>query len=217
MISCESWCAWCLVALLAVTAAACASGETNQGQPADAARAADNSGARTLPIPGNDLPSDHPPLETTGGAPGMIWKAPEHWVEEEPSNSMRVAQYRVAGETGDGECVVFYFGAGQGGDPMSNAQRWAGQFSQPDGRPSNEVMQVTELESAKVPLYVVEVTGTYSGGMSDIEERAGYMLLGGIARGGDAPWFFKFVGPEATVRAERDAFLQMMESVGGDG
>ena len=46
---------------------------------------------------------------------------------------MRHAQYRVPGGNGDGECIVFYFGPGEGGDPMSNARRWAGQFDQPDG------------------------------------------------------------------------------------
>ena len=32
------------------------------------------------------------------------------------------------------------------------------------------------------------------------EAQPGYMLLGGIAEGPDAPWFFKFTGPEATIR-----------------
>ena len=39
------------------------------------------------------------------------------------------------------------------------------------------------------------------------------MLLGGIAAGPDAPWFFKFVGPAATVREQRDAFVELLKSV----
>jgi hypothetical protein len=39
------------------------------------------------------------------------------------------------------------------------------------------------------------------------------MLLGAIAEGPDAPWFFKFTGPEATVRAQRQAFVGMMRSL----
>ena len=40
-----------------------------------------------------------------------------------------------------------------------------------------------------------------------------HMLLGGIAIGADAPWFFKFTGPEATLRKQRQAFLDMMASI----
>jgi hypothetical protein len=47
---------------------------------------------------------------------------------------MRRAQYKVPGPAGAGECVVFYFGPGQGGDAQSNAERWASQFTQPGGR-----------------------------------------------------------------------------------
>ena len=33
---------------------------------------------------------------------------------------------------GEAECVVFYFGAGQYGDALANAERWAGQLAPPD-------------------------------------------------------------------------------------
>ena len=112
---------------------------------------------------------------------------------------------------------MFYFGPGQGGDPLANVERWAGQFTQADGSDSREKMKVAPLGSAKVPVRVVEVTGTYDGGMSGLGPQAGWMLLGAIAEGADAPWFFKFVGPEATVRAERDAFVRMMESIRANG
>jgi len=130
---------------------------------------------------------------------------------------MRWAQYRVPGAAGDGECVVYYFGPGQGGDPMANAQRWAGQFTQPDGSSSQDKMKVSTLEGGMLPLHLVEVSGTYDGGMSASGTSEGYMLLGGIAEGPDAPWFFKFTGPEATVREQRAAFVALMESVTTDG
>jgi hypothetical protein len=130
---------------------------------------------------------------------------------------MRVAQYRVPGPGGDAECVVFYFGPGQGGDPRSNALRWASQFTQPDGRPSAEVMRSEALAGTPRPVQLVELTGTYDGGMTmtdaPAERRPGYMLLGGIADGPDAPWFFKFTGPEATVRAQREAFVGLLRSL----
>ncbi len=146
------------------------------------------------------------------------WEVPAGWIVEQPASSMRLAQYRVPGAGGDGECVVFYFGPGQGGDPSANAVRWARQFSQPDGSSSLDVMQVSELPGTRVRVQLVEVTGTYDGGMTmtdaPAEKKPGYMLLGAIAEGQDAPWFFKFTGPEATVKAQRPAFVSMLESLG---
>jgi hypothetical protein len=230
-----------LAAVLAL--AACAGGEEapapespapattaeSGGSPEAASQGA--SGARTLPVPGGgseggELPPGHPPIGDTsqlpqvdpGGDDSLGWTVPESWVVEQPSSSMRKAQYRAPGPDGDAQCVVFYFGPGQGGDPQANAMRWAGQFKQPDGSSSASVMKTSTLKDAagRDVLYV-EVTGTYDGGMTmtmePSEPQAGYMLLGGVAQGPDAPWFFKFTGPEATVRSHREAFEGMLQSV----
>jgi hypothetical protein len=44
------------------------------------------------------------------------------------------------------------------------------------------------------------------------------MLLGAVAQGPDANWFFKLTGPEATLTEHREAFRQMIQSLkpGGD-
>ena len=116
---------------------------------------------------------------------------------------------------------MYYLGPGQGGDPQANAMRWAGQFEQPDGSSSIERMTLGELDGARVVVQIVEVTGTYDGGvtMTDApaDKQPGWMLLGGIAQGPDAPWFFKLTGPEKTIRAQRDAFLGMMRSLHAAG
>ncbi len=173
--------------------------------------------ARTLTIPGTEPAPDDPHAGIAERASALIWDVPAGWKEEPPSSSMRRSQYRVSGPAGDAECVVFYFGPGQGGDPAANAVRWANQFAQPDGRPATEVMRLVEVEGTRVPVHLVEVTGTYDGGMTMTDAPAskqpGWMLLGGIAQGADAPWFFKLTGPEATVRAEREAFLGLLRSV----
>ena len=70
-------------------------------------------------------------------------------------------------------------------------------------------------------MWVVSVTGTYEGGMTGspepFEPQPDSMILGGIAEGPDAPWFFKFTGPEQTVAAQRDAFVEMMSSIRAEG
>ena len=130
---------------------------------------------------------------------------------------MRIAQYEVAGSAGTAECAVFYFGPGQGGDPLSNAQRWARQFTQPDGSDPLDRMKMSDVDGGSLPLQMVEVTGIYDGGMAmgtaPPEQKPDYMLLGGIAQGPDAPWFFKFTGPQATVEENRDKFVALLRSI----
>jgi hypothetical protein len=146
----------------------------------------------------------------------MTWKTPSGWAEEKPTTNLRRAQYRVPGPGGDGECAVFYFGPGQGGDPMSNAMRWAGQFKQPDGQPAQQPKTST-MKVGPITVLQVEVTGTYTGGMTNTmapaEDKPGYMLLGAVAEGPDSNWFFKLTGPESTVKAQRAAFEGLLRSL----
>ena len=74
-----------------------------------------------------------------------------------------------------------------------------------------------ELDGGGLELTLVEVTGTYNGGMTMGPEPAtpepGWMLLGGIATGPDAPWFYKLTGPQATLEENKDAFVDMLRSI----
>jgi hypothetical protein len=174
------------------------------------------------------LPPGHPPIgpATQGGhgAPagvgGLSWTQPADWTEERPSSGMRQAQYRVGGAGGDAECVVYYFGAGEGGDARLNAERWAGQFTGADGKPA--ALKTTSLKAGALDVMMVEVAGTYMGGPTmgagaAPAPKPDSMLLGAIAKGPDANWFFKFTGPAATVRAQRAAFEGMIRSLKTNG
>lgn len=148
------------------------------------------------------------------------WEMPEGWRSETPSSRMRKAQYRIPaspGDAEDGECAVFYFGPGQGGDLPSNIARWAGQFSSPSGEPARA--EVTEVKAGGFDVTRVEVGGNYRGspmsmaGGSSSPEREGFLLLGAIIPGGDANWFVKCTGPQRTMEENREAFDAMIASV----
>lgn len=195
-----------------------------EGASQDARQPATNE-----PPASGQLPPSHPPIEgarPSGIAPvppqsgtesqALTWSAPEAWIAEPPSSSMRRAQYRVPGKAGEAECVVYYFGPGQGGDATANAIRWAQQFTQPGGHSSEEVLETRRLEVNGVSVLLAEITGTYSGGAmmgGPSQSLPDYMLLGAIAEGSDANWFFKFTGPEKTVAAHRAAFESMIQSI----
>jgi hypothetical protein len=44
-------------------------------------------------------------------------------------------------------------------------------------------------------------------------ERPNYMLLGAIARGQDANWFFRATGPRVTLETQRTAFDGLIRSI----
>ena len=172
------------------------------------------------------LPPGHPPVGGQGSRPttpppspggqALAWTTPSGWKQETPTSSMRRAQYSIPGSGGPGECAVFYFGPGEGGDAQSNAARWAGQFRRPDGTPVGDAFKTREIKVGDIPVLMVEVTGTYVGGMGggpSGPERPNQMLLGAIARGPDANWFFRATGPRATMEAQRAAFESMIRSL----
>jgi hypothetical protein len=220
-----------VVAMALAAAAACSdqgavkSDASKPATPASAPAPAAAHADAPQSLPTGHPPLDAPPMQAPAlppvpegagtGAAAMSWAVPAGWVSEKPSSSMRRAQYRVPGKAGDGECAVFYFGPGQGGDPMSNAQRWAEQFATADG--SAAQMKTSEIEVAGFKVFIVEVAGTYKGGMTmtaaPAPAKPGYRLLGAVAPGPDANWYFKFTGPDATVNEQRAAFTSMVKSL----
>ena len=178
-----------------------------------------------------EMPPGHPPMgqqdatstlptPVMGEGAALTWTMPADWVNEPPSNPMRQAQFRVSGPGGDGVCVVYYFGTGQGGGPQANAERWADQFDQPDGSSSREALVTEATQAGDMSMLLVEVSGIYKeGGMmmtgGPQKSFPGYMLKGAIVEGPDANWFFKFTGPEETVKANTDQFRALLDSIQG--
>ena len=111
---------------------------------------------------------------------------------------------------------MFYFGPGQGGGADANAARWASQFRGSGGSPVGDLKR-SQLKVGDTSVLLVEVTGTYvgggMGGSSNEPERPNYMLLGAIAEAPDANWFFRALGPRATLEAQRKAFESMIRSI----
>lgn len=221
----------CLALVLLVSLAACS--QNTGGKVGESPQAPASAPPPAAEAP-SQLPPGHPPIDPQPDAGGamqvapppagsgtgqtsLLWDVPASWTSEVPSNSTRRAQMRVPGPEGDAECVVFYFGPGQGGEPMANAERWANQFVLPDGSPGTKVMKTSTIRVGELPVLLVEVKGTYlagSGmGMGAVTEKPGFLLLGAVAEGPDANWFFKFTGPEKTVQANREAFDRMVRSL----
>jgi hypothetical protein len=131
---------------------------------------------------------------------------------------MRAAEYVVAGDAGEAELTVYYFGAGQGGSVQANLDRWVAQMTQPDGRDSKDVATIAERQVAGLKITTLDVSGTFDGGMGPMmahkpEPQPDQRMLGAIADGPQGPVFFKLVGPQATVAAAEPAVRVLVGSL----
>lgn len=164
------------------------------------------------------LPPGHPPIGSTGAMHGMhggseepaalAWTVPVAWRVMPNPNALRVATYRVSADEGDPTEVAV---SRAGGSTEANVQRWIGQFD----HPAPEIRTARKVGDVDVTL--VEVSGTYAGNGMLPQNRAvkqdGWTLVGAIAAPGGMPYFFKMLGPSASVRAARPAFDAMIASL----
>jgi hypothetical protein len=153
------------------------------------------------------------PLMKENPVAGMTWSRPQRW-EKSADRPMRSATYSIPPTEGDaegGECAVFFFGAGQGGDVSLNIQRWASQFE-----PADQASKTTsEVENMKVTR--VQIDGVYlapSGPMMQSQgKKENYKLLGAIVEAPKGLVFFKCTGPAKTISATQFEFDAMISSV----
>jgi hypothetical protein len=124
---------------------------------------------------------------------------------------MRLATYHVpaaSGATDDAEMSV----TRAGGTTEANVQRWRGQFQESgqDRRAERHIRGLT--------VTIVELNGTYTGGGGMMPGAAatphpGWALLAAIVETPGSAYFFKLVGPAASVRGARSSFDALVESL----
>jgi hypothetical protein len=153
-------------------------------------------------------------------AGGIRWTAPPGWQAGAP-RPMRAATYSitpVGGDSGLTECVVNYFGPGQGGGVEANLERWKGQMQGPDGKPAPATVEKRTVRG--VPMVVVDSSGGYTGMGGPMAAAAkpvpGYRLLGAIVEGPGGSLFFKLTGPAKTIAAQEKNFNQLLASIQPD-
>jgi len=151
---------------------------------------------------------------------GLKWAAPAGW-KNLGSQTMRAATYSVPaapGDSGQAECVVYFFGKGQGGPVDANIDRWKSQFQTPDGKPAPAKIGMRTIHG--LPVTTIDVSGNYSGmggPLADAKSSVpGYRLLGAILVNPGGNIFLKFTGPAKTVAANQVKFEQLLSSFAPD-
>ncbi|MEM9283410.1 MAG: hypothetical protein AAGA96_16425 [Verrucomicrobiota bacterium] len=134
----------------------------------------------------------------------------EPWIRQQPSSSMRVAQLLFDHEDDsltDIEMAVFLMGGGT----RANLDRWIGQFN-----PAPESQEET-LTFGDRELVLFEATGTYmesAGGpfSGNQTPRENYTMLAAIIPTSQGTVFLKLTGPNDSVAAMKEAFLEFAKS-----
>ncbi len=144
---------------------------------------------------------------------GIEWTVPQNW-KAQPDRPMRIVTYSIPvaqGDTEAGECAVFFFGPGQGGDVRSNINRWISQF-ETESKAEESSKMINDLK-----VTTVSIAGAYlaPGGpmMQSQGKKPNYRLLGAIVEAPDGAVFFKTTGPAATIAASEKDFTSLVNSI----
>ena len=138
-------------------------------------------------------------------------KLPAGWKEEQPTNAMRFAQYKltkVPGDDADAELVVF---KGISGSADANIERWKGTFAK------GLEAKISDYSGPLGKGKMIDAKGTYLyksqpfNPNAKSEEKPNYAMVG-LHVEGDAVYHIRLTGPAKTVAKHREAFEGWLKS-----
>ena len=163
------------------------------------------------------VPSSGTEVSQTSG--DLHYKVPEGWVVGQASSKMRVAQFKLPkadGDNEDGELVLYYFGANQGGTAEANIDRWISQIQQADGSSSKDKSRTESLTVNGLKITTVDVSGRYTAemapGSGKFYDNANYRLRAAVIETPKGNYFVKLVGPAKTVGRWEQSFTDYLKS-----
>lgn len=147
---------------------------------------------------------------------------PADWAKKEPRNHIIDHEFEIPAVAGDerpGRVTIM----GAGGSVEDNIDRWAGQFSQPDGSSSREKAKIRKFTVAGQDVTLADISGTYDDKAGPFVPGAGvprenYRMLGAIVQTKhdgqpSGNYFIKLYGPKNTVAGQEAAFTKMLEGL----
>jgi len=160
------------------------------------------------PKMGLDLPKDgNTVIEMDTNSPGKpTWTVPADWKEGQLAQFL-VAKFIIG--NGDATAAVNVSSlAGDGGGELANLNRWRGQLGL-------EPM-TTEISPPRIgpPGASVQATGVLTVDYTGTDARTGKpaRLVGSIVPQNGQTWFYKLMGDPAVVDAQKEAFIQFVQS-----
>lgn len=169
--------------------------------PANKTAASTSAAVAEAPAPGR------PPAAQTGA---VRWKKPAAWQDGKSASAMRLATYILPKADGDTEASELSVVVA-GGTAETNIERWEGQFG-------GAKAKTGQKNPNEVTVSLVEIQGEYAGGGPAMGgtggKHANWMLLGAIVSLNPGEhYFFKLVGPRASLEAARPDFDALVASI----
>lgn len=155
---------------------------------------------------------------------GLTLPVPARYRSRQSPSQMRIAQYDVPHRTAEttipGEFIVFYFGPGEGGGVMENAQRWAEQF-QPGTTGESPVVRFVQDTINNLVVTRLTLEGAYvpagmgpAGPAAASPPQEDWAMDTLIVEGGpEGSIFIRLTGPADLVRAESEIIEGMAARV----
>ena len=156
--------------------------------------------------PGASSPAALVAASATGAQPGLHWEAPPGWQAQEASG-LRAASFLAPGPGGaTADVSVVTFG-GPGGDTLANINRWRGQLKLAPISAGELPSQVSALEGPAGHFSIADIRGEPAQGKAAVRILGAWLVEPGQV------WFFKMMGPEDVVEAQKDVFYGFLRSV----
>ncbi len=149
---------------------------------------------------GSDMASTAVP---TANGSDLTWTAPADW-KPKPAGAMRKGSFAVSGPGGDADLSITAFPGDVGGE-LANLNRWRGQIQLGPLSEGDVAAVTTRLEQNGLTFVVVDFVSPSTNKPAHI--------VGAIVPVNGATWFFKLMGPDATVTAAKPAFLAFLQTV----
>jgi hypothetical protein len=133
----------------------------------------------------SEIPQAHPPMHH--------WAVPAGWEQQSPG-PMQDAKFAIGGRKATVAVSIF---EGTTGGTLANVNRWRAQVGLPPVEEGGLGLTTIDLPDTKASL--VDLKGP--------QQR---MVAAIVPRGGST-WFFKLLGEDATVGAEKEKFIQFVK------
>jgi hypothetical protein len=159
-------------------------------------------------VPGtSSSPAKTEPYEATVG--GFKFMVPADWQEQPAKSQFVLGEFSLTGEGGRARLTL----SSAGGGLEANVERWQGQFSR---GPNDSEPRQSEITFDGQKGTLVELSGTYADMLSGGSPSKNWQMLGVAVPLGPTNFFVKLTGPQATVTAQREAFVKFVESAKAD-
>lgn len=166
--------------------------------------------------PGPELPAGHPPLagDRGPGSPaaararqgGPAWTVPGGW-QEMDGGQFLFAKFVIADPAGEQAAVNVSTSPGDGGGLVANVNRWRGQLGLPPWSDAEVERQARKIETSAGAATLIEMSG------ADARTQKPTLTVAAIVPQNGATWFYKLMGDEKLVQAQKEAFAAFVKGV----